>query len=296
MNKEIDLIVEKALEDSNFNSVALGLIDFDDLSFSSKFYSNLDRFDEEREVYFDLASITKPMTLGLSYLAAPEIFDQEMILLLEHRSGLPAWGRLSHSSWRELLLSYKISESDTLYSDFGALRLQLEIEKKIGKSVYEFIKDFHDKEIKNWLSLNGEQCVPTGFRRGQEICGHVHDDNAFVINSPVCHAGLFGSVEGLCRNLVKLEKDFSFISKIGLKREHRFNKGFDRVENPSKSLAGVHSDETTFGHLGFTGTSFWIYPNKNKGIVILTNETATCWYDREKLSKFRKDVANNLLK
>ena len=108
MNKEIDLIVEKALEDSNFNCVALGLIDFDDLSFSSKFYSNLDRFDEEREVYFDLASITKPMTLGLSYLAAPEIFDEEMILLLEHRSGLPAWGRLSHSSWRELLLSYKI--------------------------------------------------------------------------------------------------------------------------------------------------------------------------------------------
>jgi CubicO group peptidase (beta-lactamase class C family) len=51
--------------------------------------------------------------------------------------------------------------------------------------------------------------------------------------------------------------------------------GWDTPSHPSSS--GTRFSPTSFGHLGFTGTSLWIDPKRNLSITLLTNRT---WPDR----------------
>ncbi|WP_412469936.1 MULTISPECIES: hypothetical protein [unclassified Halobacteriovorax] len=274
----------------NFNCLAFAYIDFKKSTYETfSFFEN--PFLKGQKVYFDLASLTKPLTLGFAYLNKPELFSEDMKLLLNHRGGLNSWGRLSVDTWREQILSYEIKESETLYSDFGALRLQLEIEKEQG--LYELVSTMWDEEIKHWLDIEDEICVPTGRRNRDIIDGEVHDDNAFVIAQKVSHAGLFGTIDGVCRTLLRVNNDYQLINKTNRESDHRFINGWDSVTNPETSLAGIYSNKDTFGHLGFTGTSIWIEPHSQKGVVILSNEVIKFWYDRQKLSEIRKEIANN---
>ena len=50
--------------------------------------------------------------------------------------------------------------------------------------------------------------------------------------------------------------------------KERFILGFDTVQNPSNTLAGAGCSDSCFGHLGFTGTSFWIDAKKEIGHII----------------------------
>lgn len=273
----------------NFNCLAFACIDFKNSTYEAhSLYEN--PFLNKHKVYYDLASLTKPLTLGFSYLKKPELYNKEMKLLLNHRSGLKAWGRLSHRNWREQICAYEIVESNTLYSDFGALRLQLEIEK--SENLYKLVEPMWDKEIIHWLDIEDEICAPTGRRNRQLIEGEVHDDNAYVIAQKVSHAGLFGTIDGVCRTLLSANNDYQLISKTKRENDQRFINGWDSVSEPKESLAGEFSTTNTFGHLGFTGTSIWIEPSCNKGVVILSNEVITHWYDRQNLNRLRKDIAN----
>ncbi len=283
--KDIVEDIRKKLGSYNFNSLAISEIDFANESFETHSINSEGKF-------FDIASITKPLTLGVTYLARPDIFTTEMKLLLEHRGGLIAWGRLSHDTWREQVLSYDIKESETCYSDFGALRLQLEIEKH--ESPYAIASKFYDNEVVHWLDLEGE-AIPTGRRHRRIICGEVHDDNAFVIGEKVCHAGLFATIEGLSRTFLNLNKELKLLEQIKRERDDRFILGWDSVQNPEISLAGSNSTTNTFGHLGFTGTSIWIKPEVKKAIIILTNEVQGYWYDRRHLNALRREIATRAL-
>lgn len=279
------------MRDQHFDCLAVGVVDFSKHSFKNFELCEPDSF-------FDLASLTKPLTLGLVYSLDPNLFDKNQKLLLEHRASLPAWGRLSHFNWREQISSYPISESETLYSDFSALRSMIEWEKKSQKSLYETCSEVWDDEVCSWLSL--EQRLDafspvTGYRKGELISGQVHDDNAFVIGERVSHAGLFGTIKGLCQTLLNwnqkcqlLEIMQENISKAP--QEQRFVCGWDRVLEPENSLAGLGCGKFTFGHLGFTGTSIWIDPELKKGHIILTNATRNYWYDRAGLTRLRKEL------
>jgi CubicO group peptidase (beta-lactamase class C family) len=60
--------------------------------------------------------------------------------------------------------------------------------------------------------------------------------------------------------------------------------GWDTPSQPSS--AGRYFSPTSFGHLGFTGTSLWIDPERQLSVVLLTNRT---WPDRasENIKPFR---------
>src|SRR3954464_13398535 len=47
--------------------------------------------------------------------------------------------------------------------------------------------------------------------------------------------------------------------------------GWDRPTPPSNS--GQHFSASSYGHLGYTGTSLWCDPEKQLAIVLLTNRT-----------------------
>jgi CubicO group peptidase (beta-lactamase class C family) len=52
--------------------------------------------------------------------------------------------------------------------------------------------------------------------------------------------------------------------------------GWDTPSRPESS-SGKYFSDASFGHLGFTGTSLWIDPEKQLSVTLLTNRT---WPDR----------------
>jgi CubicO group peptidase (beta-lactamase class C family) len=72
------------------------------------------------------------------------------------------------------------------------------------------------------------------------------------------------------------------------------DKWFDRVagfDTPSKedSSSGRFFSESSIGHLGFTGTSFWIDPIKGIIVVLLTNRVHPL-RSNEGIKKFRPKI------
>jgi CubicO group peptidase (beta-lactamase class C family) len=292
--KKIIESAEELLKNQHFDSLAIGRIDFTKSSFES-FCLREDKLTDEK-IFFDLASLTKPLTLAASHLLRPEIFDDNMKLLLNHRGDLPSWGRLD-SNWLAQLLNYKIKKTDKdIYSDFSALRLMIEIQAKSDQSVYDICSDYFDDELMSWLDLQDVFiCPETGTRNGVAISGVVHDDNAFVIGERVSHAGLFGTIAGVCRSILNLNRENRLLDHMGeeydkLEQNRRFISGWDRVTDPETTLAGNHASLKTFGHLGFTGTSIWIDLEKSIGSVILSNATQNYWYDKDGLATIRKKI------
>ncbi len=285
-----------------FDALGVGVIDFKKKEFSAlevnKFEGDL-KFKEEPTLYFDLASLTKPLTNSLAYFLKPENFDEKMLLCLNHRGSLPAWGLLARDSWKELVSSYPIKEGATLYSDFSALRVKLELDKK-SVNQKSLCSTVWDKETIFWKDRPSHFPTPQyGYKNSLPNFGQVHDPNAWVIDEFCTHAGLFSTVDGLCRTLLKYQEKTGFIEKVKTdlsQHAHRFSFGWDRVENPATTLAGVGCGPQTFGHLGFTGTSIWIDPEKMIGHVILSNATKYHWYDKTGLNDLRRALGEEIWK
>jgi hypothetical protein len=276
------------LSEANADAVAIGVIDFKKNTSQTFEASDVDK----SEIYFDLASLTKPFTNSF-YAIANDLKDKELLALLNHRAGLLAWGILGRD-WKKQILDYKITYADVLYSDFSALRFMLEIEKKLTSSYQKEVFKNLSSEIFFWKDLPREfNTVQNGFVHGKPNLRNVHDPNALNINEFTSHAGLFGTVKGVCETLMSFNEKFDLINKVKMEMKHndkRFILGFDRVQDSEKTLAGKGCSGETFGHLGFTGTSFWIDAKQMKGHVILTNSTKYYWFDKIELNKLRKAV------
>ncbi len=274
------------------DSIAVGVVDF-----NKSEYSCFKSPDEK--LFFDLASLTKPLTLALFYQTQGELFSEKMKLLLNHRGSLPSGGRTEKKKWRSVVGAYKIKESETCYSDYSALKLQLEIEKNINPIKFKDVcEKFWDKEIIYWKDLGDEMKSPiSGTRGGKNICGEVHDDNAYNIGEFTSHAGLFGTIEGVCRTLINFNQMYDLLSKMEIslsKSKQQYIDGWDRVTDLKDTFAGIGASNKTFGHLGFTGTSIWIDCEKKMGHVILANATNYAFYDKNSFNIFRKDLAKTI--
>jgi len=285
---------------ANFDCLAYAVVDFKKNEFQHFEWEVSDSKPRSHHWFFDLASVTKPLVLATSYLLRPEIFKkEESIWCLEHRAGLPAWGRLGPDDWRKRVSTFPLSHSETLYSDYSALRAQLLAEWQLGGKLYDLIKQVHDKEVFHWTELPKDAHSPvTGMRNGKAVCGQVHDDNAFYIREKVAHAGLFASAEGLAKTLLNLHRETNFLEKVDgfiqaqqkISRNQRFVRGWDRVLDSSNTLAGKGASEKVFGHLGFTGTSIWMDSEKAIGQILLTNGTKNYWYAKEGLNQMRREI------
>ncbi|MBF0199868.1 MAG: beta-lactamase family protein [Desulfamplus sp.] len=134
--------------------------------------------------------------------------------------------------------------------------------------------------------------------RKKILCGEVHDDNAWVAGGVEGHAGLFGTACGVWKILNILlsvmsdRYDFSFpISKRTLldfvtKGESGgMVAGFD-TPSPSGSSSGRYLSSSSIGHLGFTGTSFWLDPENDLIAILMTNRVHL-GRDNVKIKHFR---------
>jgi hypothetical protein len=179
-------VAQSLISSGPMDAVGIGVINFlqAEFSWSLTVLENSAILDKSQdEIFFDLASLTKPLTNSLGHFLRPEAFDPSMLLCLNHRGGLPAWGLLPADTWKEQILGYPIKESETLYSDYSALRVMLELEKK-KISQKKICSEVWDQEMIYWLDLpTGCKTLQCGYWLGQPNHGGVHDPNAWNLKT-----------------------------------------------------------------------------------------------------------------
>ena len=140
------------------------------------------------------------------------------------------------------------------------------------------------------------------FRKGL-IHGFVHDEAASFMGGVSGNAGLFGNAEGVGSLLSFLESNSTMFKQSTIQKftsyafensQIRRGLGFDKPysnndygEYPNKNLS-----KTSFGHTGFTGTMFWVDPEKKLTIVLLTNRV---YPSRKNESFYTNDVRSKLI-
>jgi CubicO group peptidase (beta-lactamase class C family) len=133
--------------------------------------------------------------------------------------------------------------------------------------------------------------------RGRTLIGEVHDENAYAMGGVSGQAGLFGTV----RDVAALAEAWlgSFLHAGGCFEQSLVRQfwqrpqvpgstralGFD-TPSPQGSQAGRLFGPRTVGHLGFTGTSLWIDPDRELIVVLLTNRVHPS-RDNEAIKQFR---------
>jgi len=181
-----------------------------------------------------------------------------------------------------------------LYSDLGFALLGLALERLEQLPLDEIV----EREVCAPLDLSvgsarllrarqvdfEPRCMPTETVpfRGGEVRGMVHDENAWALSGHGLsgHAGLFGTADSVARFGAALldaragRSAWLHAKVVAPLLEERpggtLRAGFDG-KSADQSSAGRLAGGRSFGHLGFTGTSFWCDPDADRVMVLLTN-------------------------
>ena len=175
----------------------------------------------------------------------------------------------------------------------------------LKETAFEPLDRFPRKQIaasEKGNAFERQTCIDTGYRdylggsernlvaiapgsdplRTETIWGEVHDGNAYFMGGVAGHAGLFSTAEEVfkiaqqflpnCTQLLKPETCKLFRTNFtpGMNEHRSF--AFQLASTPD-STAGTKMSPESFGHLGFTGTSLWIDPVKERVFILLTNRT-----------------------
>ena len=222
---------------------------------------------------------------------------------LSHRAGLVAHRELFRGQQaglavkkRELLLAAAraVREPRTslpLYSDLGYMLVGEALEALLGEPLDQIVRSrltaprgWQIASARQWREQDEgfTRALPTEIvpARGGVVRGLVHDDNAWALGgSALCgHAGLFGTVTGvldLARGLLDAALGRGDLTRAAVALLQRrpdgsLRLGLDGV-SAQGSAAGSKVGPNTFGHLGFTGTSFWCDPDRQVAVCVLSN-------------------------
>ena len=123
--------------------------------------------------------------------------------------------------------------------------------------------------------------VPRSTFRQRTIQGEVQDENAFILGGVAGHAGLFSTAEEMAifaqtfltggSPILRPETISLFTRRESEPAGTSRALGWDTPSSPSQS--GKHFGPRSYGHLGYTGTSLWIDPDRQLSITLLTNRT-----------------------
>ena len=242
--------------------------------------------------------------------------------LLTHTSGLIPYRRFYETGTvaREALIDSVLAESleyepgtEMRYSDFSMISLMLVIERITGQPFDEYAEEhifeplgMHDTGFMSSGSPNPD-VVPTEqdltFRR-RLVQGEVHDETAWILGGVSGHAGLFSTAEDLAKFAHMLLEEGRVDGKPFISPETL--RLFTTVQDPSLSTralgwdtkspegyssAGEGSGPSSFGHTGFTGTSFWVDPDTDLFVILLTNRVYPT-RDNRRIVEIRPRVAD----
>ena len=145
--------------------------------------------------------------------------------------------------------------------------------------------------------------------RRRLLLGEVHDENAYCLGGVAAHSGLFGTAAGVYQLLAHLLAAYQkqsasplvssdLLETIWRRQEidghSTWALGFD-TPSAVNSTAGRFFSAGSVGHLGFTGTSFWMDLEQDVIVVLLTNRVHPTRHN-ESLREFRPLVHNLAMK
>lgn len=201
--------------------------------------------------------------------------------------------------------------SKTCYTDIGFMVLQWVVETVSGQSLDRLAVDaiyqplgisdlffnprpFDNKRDAEYAAT--ERCPARGVLEGV-----VHDENAYAVGGVAGHAGLFGTADAVCDLLYALLTQYRNpvpdpVFDHGLVA--RFFRtptnggralGFDVPSGAPSSAGRFFTPGHTVGHLGFTGTSFWMDLKREIIVILLTNRVHPS-RSNERIKAFRPEI------
>lgn len=255
--------------------------------------------------------------------------------LLCHTAGLPDYrpyyidiNKLPFDRRKDALRNRLISEplvseigKTTRYSDIGFMLLEWVIEQLSGKGLDTFVREkiyaplgvkdlfYIAHQPRTKAALADKHFAATEFCpwRQKLISGQVHDDNAYVMGGVAGQAGLFGISESVHAILVELlnafyEKPPQKIFRPDLVHlffqknpSHERTPGFDTPSPIGSSSGELFDRQHTVGHLGFTGTSFWMDLKQQVIVILLTNRIHPS-RKNDRIKQFRPLIHNQVMR
>ncbi len=254
----------------------------------------------------------------------------KIIELISHCSGLPSHRpyykdliKVSSEERKKNIIKYILDEkleqdpgNSYIYSDLDYILLGHILEERSE----EKLERYWSRKITDPLNITSSFRFSTKYQKENEkkfvvtgscpwttkpLSGVVHDDNCRALGQLSGHAGLFSTLKGvsaLCENLLlvcsKISQHPSFKTEdllYLLKKRKPAQRpcGFD-IPSGQNSGSGQYFSDESVGHLGFTGTSFWMDLTKKKLVVLLTNRTIF-GEDAKKIKKMRPDIHNTVM-
>ena len=230
-------------------------------------------------------------------------------MIMAHSSGLPAYVKLFQTASAPAeLMSHAMAVPLTAdpgtraeYSDIGFILLGEALQRIIGEPLDQFCT----REIFQPLGMDSCRYVPPPEEkrhipptekdrifRQRLIQGEVNDENAHFLSGVAGHAGCFARAEDVAvfaecmlrggsllnqpqKLLFQPHTVELFTRREAFPSETSRALGWDTPSAPSSS--GKYFSTRSFGHLGYTGTSLWIDPERQLSVTLLTNRT---WPDR----------------
>lgn len=209
----------------------------------------------------------------------------------------------------EISVSLSAADQDAVtYSDLNFIVLAAIVERKTGRSLEKLAaRDIFEPlelrstmfnpspEIKSRIAASEkgagyerEMCIEQDFGnshpalREHQLWGEVHDSNAYFMGGVAGHAGLFSTAEEVLKigrqflpdqtQLLMPETCALFQTDFTPRMNEARSFGF-QLASTKDSTAGTKMSPQSFGHNGFTGTSLWIDPVKERVFILLTNRT-----------------------
>ena len=249
--------------------------------------------------------------------------------LLYHNSGLPdyrpyykALSGVAQDSRRSVLRKHLVREAlvnpigkTVLYSDLGFMIIAWIVEHLSGRRLDHFVVD----KIYRPLGLNDLFFVARDMKgkrgpfaatencswRRKVLEGQVHDENAYAVGGIEGHAGLFGTAGDIHRLLVELLFSYDGRIRSGLFHQGLLQQFFERLPGTDKALGfdmpsltgsscGRRFSQNSVGHLGFTGTSFWMDLEQSVIVILLTNRVHPT-RDNEGIKEFRPKLHDTVM-
>jgi CubicO group peptidase (beta-lactamase class C family) len=218
--------------------------------------------------------------------------------LLAHSSGLPAYEKLflraaERDECLRTALSIPLKYDPGVhaeYSDIGFIVLGAALERIANQPLDRFCQ----QEVFGPLGMSHTTYNPPASRkteipptaddrsfRQRIIQGEVQDENASVLGGVAAHAGLFSNSADMATFAETILNGGGPIARpetIELFTERQTSPpgtaralGWDTPSGLSQS--GRYFSLSSFGHLGYTGASLWIDPERRISVTLLTNRT-----------------------
>ena len=291
------------------------------------------------ETWYDLASLTKvlctvpllleavstgridpqaPLRDTLPEIAwlqeRPNLGDTTVLQLATHTSGLAAWKPLYTLGLNRATLCAQLLHTRPerppgaiVYSDLGYMLLGYLLER-----LYEQPLDALARGLLARVGLDqaiafqppaDAPLAPTERCpwRSRVLRGEVHDENAAAFGGVAGHAGLFGTLRGVCgyvRALLECRLQPAAVLAYASQEHARAEppdherRGFGWVLAHPGWSGGDLMSPRSIGHTGFTGTGVWIDLERGRYTVLLSNSVHPSRHVESNIVRLRRAFNN----